>query len=91
VGVTRLAGRRLLPAGRAVGLHRTVRRPTENIGPHREAARARCENLHQDSQQKYWTGRFKRRRNISSTVRVTVTDERSTINRNVEATNFRRT
>src|ERR1700732_3812703 len=63
IGVMGLAGRRLLPAGRAAGLDRTHRRRGESTGLHGKASR--CENLHQESQQKYWKGRF-RRRNQSS-------------------------
>jgi hypothetical protein len=58
MGVTGLAGRRLLVAGRVVGLDRTVWRPAGNIGPHGETASARRENLRQESQQENWKYQF---------------------------------
>ena len=51
-------GRRLLPAGRVASHHRTVWRPAGNIGPHGKAARARRENLRQESQQENWKHQF---------------------------------
>jgi hypothetical protein len=57
VRVMMLAGRRLLPAGRATDRDRTLRRRGESIGLHRKAARR--ENLRQESQQKNWKDRFK--------------------------------
>ncbi len=58
MGLTMRAGRRLMLAGRAAGHHRTVWHPTGNIGAHAEAASARCENLHQESQQENWQHQF---------------------------------
>lgn len=56
VVVMMLAGRRLLLAGRAAGHDRTMCRRGESSGLHRNAAR--CKNLHQECQQKYWNDRF---------------------------------
>ncbi len=53
-----LAGRCLLLAGRAASHHRTVWRPTGNIGPHAGAASSRREYLRQDSQQENWQHQF---------------------------------
>lgn len=59
MGLMMLAGRRLLLAGHAAGSpHRTVWRPAGSIGPHGEAARARREKLHQESQQENWKHQF---------------------------------
>ncbi len=57
VVVMMLAERRLLVAGRAAGHDRTLCRRGKSIGLHRKPAR--CENLHQESQQQYWNDRFK--------------------------------
>ncbi|MGA7386037.1 MAG: hypothetical protein WBW81_15495 [Methylocella sp.] len=59
IGVMGLAGRRLLLAGRATGHHGTPWHQAGSIGPHAKAAPPRCENLHQERQQKYWKDRFK--------------------------------
>ncbi len=53
-----LAGRRLLLAGRAARDDRTARRPGDGIGPHGKAARARREDLRQESQQENWKHQF---------------------------------
>jgi hypothetical protein len=59
MGVMMLTRRRLLFAGRASSHHRTVWRPTGNIGPRGEAARARRQNLRQESKQENWQDQFK--------------------------------
>jgi hypothetical protein len=56
--VMMLAGRRLLLAGRAASHHRTMWRPAGNIGAHAKTARARRENLRQESQQENWQHQF---------------------------------
>ncbi len=58
MGMTRLAGRRLLLAGRAASHHRTVWRRAGGIGAHGKTVPARRENLRQESQQENWKHQF---------------------------------
>lgn len=80
MGLPMLAGRRLLLAGSIASHHRTVWRTAGNIGPHGKAARARRENLRQESQQENWKHQFTPLPQDPPSVCVKLTDGTDAVN-----------